>query len=597
MASLTEHYTQRRKEAETQLQHVSRTIHQIGTLRLMWVIVGAVVTWLYWGEWITVCAIILPFIIVFGFLLKKHSRLFNQKTYLERSIAFCHTELNALEYNFSALDGVEERMNPAHPFTFDLDIFGQKSIFQYINRTCTQFGKTFLADWFEQPLSNKADIIRRQAAISELAGKETWMYHFEITGKEYPIAISAPEQLKIFTTYPAAFPENSIWKIFIYIIPVCWLLYFTGLIVGWISIQSLPLLMIAGIAAGESRYKKIDKLQHIIGKEVLFFSGYSGLIRLAETEHFDAELLNELQRTFKTNDTSASDIIQDLSRLLHALELRENKLVRVFRNTLFVWDIRKALQIEQWKKQHSQQLACWMNTLGAFDALISLGRFTFNHPDYVFPEMADHYFQLEGKALGHPLLHRDSCVRNDVDIQSHPYFMIVTGANMAGKSTYLRTIGVNFLLACIGSPVCAQSFRIYPAALYTSLRTSDSLPDQESYFFAELKRLKMIIDELNAGKKLFVILDEILKGTNSVDKQKGSLALIRQFIALKTCGIIATHDILLGELEKSFPSTIKNYHFDAEIHEAELHFSYNMQTGVAQNMNACFLMKKMGITV
>ena len=597
MESLIEYYTQRRNEVETQLKNTSRTIHRIGTLRLVLVIVCAVVIWYYWGEWSIVCAITLPFIIVFGFLIKKHSRLFKRKAYLERSIAFCHTELNALEYNFSALDGAEERKNPAHPFTFDLDIFGQKSIFQYINRTCTQFGKNVLADWFEQPLSNKAEIICRQAAIRELAGKEIWMHHFEVTGKEHPVVISAPDQLKIFTTYPAAFPANSIWKIFKYVIPVCWLLYFAGLALGWFPIQSLPLVIIAGIVAGESQYKKIDKLQHRTGKEVLFFSGYSGLIRLVETENFDAELLNELKNTFKPNDTNASDIIRTLSRLLHDLELRENKLARIFLNVLLLWDIRKALQIEQWKKQHSQQLACWMNALGSFDALISLGRFTFNHPDYIFPEITDYYFQMEGKSLGHPLLHRDSCVRNDIGIQSHPHFMIVTGANMAGKSTYLRTVGVNFLLSCIGSPVCAQSLRIHPAALYTSLRTSDSLSDQESYFFAELKRLKMIIDELNAGKKLFIILDEILKGTNSVDKQKGSLALIRQFISLKTCGIIATHDILLGELEKSFPSTIQNYHFDAEIHDAELRFPYKMQTGVAQNMNACFLMQRMGITV
>lgn len=168
---------------------------------------------------------------------------------------------------------------------------------------------------------------------------------------------------------------------------------------------------------------------------------------------------------------------------------------------------------------------------------------------------------------------------------------------MAGKSTYLRTVGVNYLLACVGTPVCADSLTVYPANMVTSLRTADSLMSNESYFFAELKRLKMIIDRLQQGEKLFIILDEILKGTNSVDKQKGSLALMKQLVTYQTCGIIATHDLALGELEKEFPNQIKNYRFEADITNEELTFSYQLREGVAQNMNACFLMKKMGITV
>lgn len=186
---------------------------------------------------------------------------------------------------------------------------------------------------------------------------------------------------------------------------------------------------------------------------------------------------------------------------------------------------------------------------------------------------------------------------NDATIPSRPYFLIITGANMAGKSTYLRTIGVNYLLACMGCPVCCESLTLYPAQLITSLRTTDSLSDNESYFFAELKRLKRIIDLLDEGQELFIILDEILKGTNSADKQKGSLDLIRQFMRLKADGIIATHDLLLGTLADQFPEYIRNYCFEADIKDNELTFSYRLREGVAQNMNACFLMRKMGITI
>ena len=192
---------------------------------------------------------------------------------------------------------------------------------------------------------------------------------------------------------------------------------------------------------------------------------------------------------------------------------------------------------------------------------------------------------------------RDRCVHNDIGVAKRPYFIIVTGANMAGKSTYLRTIGVNYLLACIGAPVCANHMVVTPAKLVTSLRTSDSLTDNESYFFAELKRLKLIIDKLRAGEQLFIILDEILKGTNSVDKQKGSLALIRQLLTLQANGIIATHDLMLGTLAEHYPDDIRNFCFEADITDNELTFSYRLRPGVVQNMNACFLMKKMGIAV
>ena len=192
---------------------------------------------------------------------------------------------------------------------------------------------------------------------------------------------------------------------------------------------------------------------------------------------------------------------------------------------------------------------------------------------------------------------REQCVTNDAEIPQRPYFLIITGANMAGKSTYLRTIGCNYILACIGAPVCCSSLEIYPAHLMTSLRTSDSLVHNESYFFAELKRLQQILDRLKSGEEMFIILDEILKGTNSMDKQKGSLALVKQLLQLKTNGIIATHDLLLGDLKQHFPDEISNYCFEADIQNDELTFSYKLREGIAQNMNACFLMQKMGINI
>jgi DNA mismatch repair ATPase MutS len=323
---------------------------------------------------------------------------------------------------------------------------------------------------------------------------------------------------------------------------------------------------------------------------------YSQLMEQVEKEPFCSDELASVQQRLVTREGKASRAIRRLSRIVGALDQRFS-MAGLLLNVLYLRDMRQAMALERWLKTHARHFEAWFEALAATDALCSLGGFAFNHPDYVYPDLAEGGFRMEGKALGHPLLHREKCVRNDVLLPRSPYFLVITGANMAGKSTYLRTVGVNFLLACMGLPVCADSLTVCPASLMTSLRTADSLTANESYFFAELKRLKTIIDRLHAGEELFIILDEVLKGTNSKDKQKGSLALVRQLIAQKTCGLIATHDLLLGTLEEEFPGEVENYCFEADISGDNLLFTYRLRKGIARNMNACFLMKKMGITL
>jgi len=293
----------------------------------------------------------------------------------------------------------------------------------------------------------------------------------------------------------------------------------------------------------------------------------------------------------------AKEILLLLNKELDRLNLRNNQLLYIILEGCLFWQLRQMLRIENWKQTYGHQLALWLETLGQMDAICSLATFAFNHPEYTYPQIAEEPFIFKAQDMGHPLMPESRCVKNDANIPSRPYFIIITGANMAGKSTYLRTIGCNYLLACIGAPACCSSLKIYPAQLMTSLRTNDSLNNNESYFFAELKRLKQIIDQLNNGKEMFIILDEILKGTNSKDKQKGSFALIQQLMTLQTNGIIATHDLLLGELAQLFPHEVKNYCFEADILNNELTFPYKLKEGIAKNMNACFLMKKMGIII
>jgi DNA mismatch repair ATPase MutS len=389
------------------------------------------------------------------------------------------------------------------------------------------------------------------------------------------------------------------WKIAVWAVPAVWVVVLALCFAGVFPIGVPIVLYLVNTLLAYLKFGQVTALQNALDRVEKVLRGYAQLISLIEDQAFESPLLTEIRAQLSSEEkqTPASQVVHRLSRRLDALSQRGNIVVLTTLNIFLLRDIRIAIQLENWKRQHAADIPRWFDALAAFDALCSQGTFAFNHPEYPYPSIADRYFVLEGKALGHPLMRPERCVRNDVSFRGAPQFMIVTGANMAGKSTYLRTVSINFLLSCAGMPVCADALTVYPAALATSLRTSDSLARNESYFFAELKRLKAIIDRLRAGEQLFIVLDEILKGTNSIDKQKGSLALVRQFVTCGTCGIIATHDLALGMLADEFPGVVHNGRFEGEITADRLTFSYRLQPGVAQNMNATFLMEKMGITV
>lgn len=569
----------------------------MGTFRLL-LAAGAVLTlWLFWGESVPVrIGLFLLFLLPFAALMVYHNRLANRKEYLDALTLLNRQELNGLNYDYSAFDGAPEKASGAHSFSLDLDVFGDRSLFQAINRTVTFPGKEQLADWFLHPFTSKKAILSRQEAVKELASHTQLRQHFYVTGSLHAGNKNDLDVLARLTDGPTYFLDRPIWKALIWMVPAGWLAIAVGYAGGWLAGTWGSLFFLVSLMIAYARKKQIDELYNSVNKMERILSTYSDLMKSFEGDTFRSEELTALCRQLSDVQTVASQAIRKLSEYIGGLDQRFS-LAGIILNIFILRDTRHALLLEQWKQKHGADLPRWFDALARFDALSSLGGFAFNHPDYIYPEIADRYFRMQGKALGHPLLNRDVCVKNDIDIPKSPWFLIITGANMAGKSTYLRTVGVNYLLACMGAPVCADALTVYPAELVTSLRTSDSLASNESYFFAELKRLKMIIERLQRGEELFIILDEILKGTNSIDKQKGSLALMKQLIAYRACGIIATHDLVLGTLENEFPKAIKNYRFEADIQKDELSFSYRLREGIAQNMNACFLMKKMGIVV
>lgn len=589
------HYTERLSLTAGQLQQVKKQIFRISMLRLTLFIAGVAGIYFFFSQTplliVCICLTFLPFFI----LVKVHNRLFIRKEWLETQARIIQEELQALSGDYSSFEDGKEYVNPEHPYSFDLDIFGRRSLFQSINRTCTFFGKNRLAKWLQNHLHEKTSIEKRQEMVREISEHTLFREQFRVAGLVHHGQSSDGEKIQAWSQSPAQYLHAGWVKAFIWGVPVINSLLLITSLAGWTSFSWLGLSFGIFLVLSFGIIKRATYIQETYGKQLKSLNGYARLIALAKAENWKSAGMQELMERFSLNGQSPIQALQQLSKELDRLDLRNNQFLYVLLEGSIFFQLQEIVRIERWKARYGQHISKWLETVGELDALCSLGTFAYNHPQYTYPELTEKPFCFLATQMGHPLMPASQCVKNDATIPSRPFFLIITGANMAGKSTYLRTIGVNYLLACIGAPVCCERLKLHPNQLITSLRTSDSLSDNESYFFAELKRLKRIIDLLNQGKQLFIILDEILKGTNSMDKQKGSFDLIRQFMQLKANGIIATHDLLLGNLIKQFPEEIRNYCFEADIKENELTFSYKLREGVAQNMNACFLMKKMGI--
>ena len=589
------HYTERLSLTEGQLQQVKKQIFRISMLRLALFIAGIAGVYFFFNQTtqliVCICLTFFPLFI----LVKIHNRFFIRKEWLETQARIIQEELQALSGDYSSFEDGKEYTNPEHPYSFDLDIFGRRSLFQSINRTCTFFGKNRLAKWLQNHLHEKTSIEKRQEMVREISEHTLFREQFRVAGLVHHGQSSDGEKIQAWSQSPAQYLHAGWVKAFIWGVPVINSLLLITSLAGWTSFSWLGLSFGIFLVLSFGIIKRATYIQETYGKQLKSLNGYARLIALAKAENWKSAGMQELMERFNLNGQSPIQALQQLSKELDRLDLRNNQFLYVLLEGSIFFQLQEIVRIERWKVRYGQHISEWLETVGELDALCSLGTFAYNHPQYTNPELTEKPFCFLATQMGHPLMPASQCVKNDATIPSRPFFLIITGANMAGKSTYLRTIGVNYLLACIGAPVCCERLKLHPNQLITSLRTSDSLSDNESYFFAELKRLKRIIDLLNQGQQLFIILDEILKGTNSMDKQKGSFDLIRQFMQLKANGIIATHDLLLGSLIKQFPEEIRNYCFEADIKENELTFSYKLREGVAQNMNACFLMKKMGI--
>ena len=561
-------YQQEKENFEQQLATLNSKLSSIRFFRFIVFLSTAFAIYTFFENRIVMIISAVLGIIVFIWLVLKYINFQRKKQIVEARIEINSVEISVLNGNFSKLENGKEFSNSNHFYSNDIDLFGDGSLFQYINRTETLQGKSNLAKTL---LANKIDgILERQNAIKELDEKVNFRQHFSALASLNIVKKSTDSVSKWIKNYSNVFP------VYLSKIP----LLFSG----------ISLLIVGLISFGVIQFS-ILVIWFFIGLFVIFKQYYQ-LLQQIENENFITKNLKEKQEIITLEQKKASNIFKEFSKILDAFDNRNNDIIAVVGNGLFLMEIKNACKVEKWISNYKHTVEKWFDVVAFFDAQNSLANFNFNHPNYTFPVLNRAKNIIKSESLGHPLLNFEKRIDNDFTIEKEQFF-IVTGANMAGKSTFLRTVSLTIVMANIGLPVCAKKMEYNPIKLITSMRTSDSLAEEESYFYAELKRLKFIVDKI-ASEEYFIILDEILKGTNSKDKAIGSKKFVEKLSNSNSTGIIATHDLSLCVLEDEFKN-IENYFFDAEINEDELYFDYTLKKGICKNMNASFLLKKMEI--
>lgn len=528
-------------------------------------------------------------------LIKQHKNLEDKIEYLKTIIEVNQHEIRCCKNDFSVFEPGNEFIDPEHPYSYDVDLFGKGSLFQYINRTVTFKGREILAKWLLNTPLTKNKIIQNQGAVNDLKNKTSFRQQFIALGRIYKAGPEHHQAIKNWLNLPSFFKQKTLWKVLLWILPFINIAILSGVIFKIINFQVLVLVLIASLIFVGTKIKRFNLIYNQLNKSHASLKQLCHLFELIEKTPVNAQTLEQEKQKLFNHKLPASQQVKKLTKLLDGLDNRNNLLLGFILNGLLFWDWQYLWRIEKWQRSHHLDYENWQNTLAYYDAIISLANMAYNNPDYCFPEISQLEYEFTAYNIGHPLLPKDTRICNDFTLNKTQRYGIITGANMAGKSTFLRTVATNIILAGAGSVVCAKKLVFTPLPLYSSMRTEDSLMKNESYFFAELKRLQKITTALDKGHRLFIILDEILRGTNSEDKRKGSIGFVQKITQKQAHGLVATHDLELARLAEQQPDIFKAECFEVEIKNNELNFDYKLTPGVTKNMNASFLMEKMGI--
>jgi len=584
-------YSRRRKDCEVQAAQLQRKHLWLGNARIALFIEIFIQCWitgktgfpsLYW--------LIVP-IVLFILLVVAHRRVMVALSKAKRAVSLYGRGLARMEDRWAGIGETgEEFKDPLHLYAEDLDILGEGSLFQLLSTSRTNMGKQCLARW----LLTHADIQtiqERQASVAELKSRLDFREDLAVSGESERIA-AKPEALIAWSREESGLNDGRWWAVALAVLNVATLVF--GFMVMWTPF--IISLLINGIITSRARHR-LEKIFAGIGDTHKDLDSLALLLQRIEVEKFDSPMLQQLQTRLLTHGQPPSACISRLDTLADLDDSRHNWFVRIFDIPL-LYSMQIAFALERWRRTYGSGIEAWLDVVGEIETLTSIAAYAYEHPQDPLPEFAPPESEIcfHGDSLGHPLLPADKCVRNDVRLGGSNQILLVSGSNMSGKSTYLRVIGINAVMAMMGAPVRATRLRLSRVAVGASMRVSDSLQKGISHFYAEIKRLRQVVDLSSTQPSLF-LLDEVLQGTNSHDRRVGTEGVLRTLVSNRAIGLVTTHDLALTSLEQVFPAHIRNVHFQERFEDDRLSFDYCLRPGVVTTSNGIELMKSIGLDV
>lgn len=526
----------------------------------------------------------------FGRLLRYHDGVQKAVKIHERSIQLCAEELRIAQHDFAHRPDGEDLAEADHPYAGDMDIFSPSGLFALINRGRTTMGRQRLARYFLEYVPAEVALERQTAAL-ELEGHPEWLLRFQAEGFDIQDTASDIALIQRWLGAEDRFIHRPYLQWLSYILPLLTIGSFVALWYYFSFLTALLALLPAALLLNREK-KNVDELQQYVNRSGDILAGYSDMIAHVEEASFQSPLLRRLLSRFD-QEPRASTGIARLGKLVDNLNVRYN-IFGIVLNVFTMWEWHWVWKLETWRARHRKQVPELFGALAEIEALCSVASLGIHHPEWVVPTFEG--VDIVGEQIGHPLIDPAVRVCNDYRSPSQHHVHLVTGSNMGGKSTFLRTVGTQMVLAYMGARVCAARWVMPPAVeLFSSMRTQDALQESTSGFYAELRKIEVLIQRARAGRPIFYLLDEVLKGTNTKDRTKGAAALIRQLVGYTGAGMISTHDVGLASLADELGDRLSNVCFEVAVEGDRLTFDYKMREGVSQSFNATQLMRQIGI--
>ena len=587
-------YSKRLSVRRGDATHWAKRDRWIADLRLLVFMIGAIMTgsamtaWLSWW-WLSGPA--LAFVVLFFF----HEYVRKRLHHAERSVTFYKHGLARLEDRWAGIGTSGAALQEKHHlYASDLDVFGSGSLFELLCTARTSGGVQTLSHWLKEPPSTVEDIRSRHAAVRELRPQLDLRETLSLLGPNYQADLH-PEALLKWSEAPQHHDARR-QRVIVPVLATVMVISLIGLLTETSGFG--PVLVVAiinGVYARMLQNRVHATLSHVRrhGEDLTLLAEYLDYI---ETASFSSPRMMTLRHRLDTETTKPSQQLRTLVRLLTLYDSTRNQFFAMIAWTV-LWTTHVALAIETWKATSGRALRNWLTVVGEFEALASIAGYAYEHPDDPFPEIVENDLVFDGKGLGHPLLPTATCVRNDIALGHPTRVMLVSGSNMSGKSTILRTVGVNTVLANAGAPVRAHHLTLSRMTIGATLRIQDSLKDGQSRFYAEIMRLSHITTLMDGSLPVLFLFDELLHGTNSHDRAIGAEAILRRILHRKAIGLVTTHDLALTDMGRTLSPQVMNVHFEDHVDNGTMQFDYTMRPGVVQKSNALSLMRTVGLEV